>query len=267
MKTLAVIPARGGSKGIPRKNIRTLGDRPLLAYTIQAARGSTRIQRTVVSTDDPAIARLARRYGAEVISRPTELSGDEAPSESALRHALAFLRNSEEYQPDLLVFLQCTSPLTRPEDIDGTIETLLRTGADSALAVAPCHQFLWEQDDQGAAVGVNHDRRFRPRRQDRALQYLETGAVYVMRAPGFLAAGHRFFGKTVLHVIPRERCLEIDEPMDLVLAEALLKGFKGSRGRGFKLRTNQQPPPDLEKNHLLQSIPACSPGGKEPQHA
>jgi CMP-N-acetylneuraminic acid synthetase len=232
MKTLAVIPARGGSKGIPHKNIRTLGTRPLLAYAIQAARGSTRIQRTVVSTDEPEIARLALRYGAEVIPRPEEISGDEASSESALRHALAFLKQSQHYQPDLLVFLQCTAPLTCPEDIDGTILTLLRTGADSALAVAPCHQFLWKQDDRGAAVGINHDPRVRLRRQERTPQYQETGAVYVMRVPGFLAAGHRFFGKTVFHVTPRERCLEIDEPADLLLAETLLKGRSPEKPSG-----------------------------------
>jgi N-acylneuraminate cytidylyltransferase len=136
MKYLAIIPARGGSKGIPRKNIRPLAGKPLLAYNIEAARNSRYIQRVVVSTDDPEIARVAQQYGAEVVWRPAEISGDTASSESALLHTLATLREQESYAPDVLVFLQCTSPLTLAEDIDGVITALLEQ-----RPILPWHSF------------------------------------------------------------------------------------------------------------------------------
>jgi YrbI family 3-deoxy-D-manno-octulosonate 8-phosphate phosphatase len=220
---LAVIPARGGSKGIARKNVRPVGGKPLLGWTIEAARASRRVERVAVSTDDPEIAAVAVRFGAEVIDRPTGISGDSASSESALLHALEHLRSVEGYAPDVLVFLQCTSPLTAPEDIDGTIEAMERQGADTALAVVPFHYFLWRRDDSGDGLGINHDRRVRPLRQARDPQFLEAGSVYVMKADGFRRAGHRFFGKTALHEVPAARRWEIDDPVDLDVAEVLLR--------------------------------------------
>lgn len=217
--TLAIIPARGGSKGIPRKNVLPIAGKPLLAHTIDAALVSRCVTRTVVSTDDPEIADVAQRYGAEVVTRPDELSGDMASSEAALLHVLDTLRQRDGYVPDLVVFLQCTSPLTVAEDIDGTVNALLNEGADTALAVAPFHYFLWNPD----GTGINHDKRVRQMRQERAPQYLETGAVYVMKTAGFLETKHRFFGKTALYVMPEERCHEIDEPIDMRVAEVLLR--------------------------------------------
>jgi N-acylneuraminate cytidylyltransferase len=218
LQTLAIIPARGGSKGIPRKNVLPLGGKPLLAHTIHAARAASRVTRVLVSTDDDEIAEVALRYGAEVVRRPPELAGDTASSEAALLHALDALLEGEGYAPDLLVFLQCTSPLTAPEDIDGTVAALIDAQADSALAVTAFHYFLWSQDGDEAR-GVNHDKRVRLMRQQREPEYLETGAVYVMRTAGFRAARHRFFGKTVLFDTPVERRLEIDEPEDFRIAE------------------------------------------------
>jgi CMP-N-acetylneuraminic acid synthetase len=227
MQTIAIIPARGGSKGIPRKNLSLCGGKPLVGRTIELARQTAGIARVVVSTDDPEIADTARRFGAEAILRPLEISGDTAASELALLHVLDRLEQTENYLPDLVVFLQCTSPLTAPEDVEGTIQTLLKTGADSAFAAVPFHHFIWRQTRSGEAAGVNHNPTGRPMRQERDPHYLETGAVYVMRVPGFKRARHRFFGKTVLHVTPSERCLEIDEPDDLVRAEIALEGLRG----------------------------------------
>lgn len=221
MDCLAVIPARGGSKGIPRKNIRSLAGKPLIAYNIEQARRSRYISRLVVSTDDDEIAAVARQYGAEVVWRPAEISGDTASSESALLHVLESLRQGEGYLPEILVFLQCTSPLTLAEDMDGTVQALLDQDADSALAVIPFHYFLWRQTEKDA-VGINHDKRIRPLRQEREPQYLETGAVYVMRVEGFVRARHRFFGKTAMYIMPAERRLEIDDPVDFQIAEVLL---------------------------------------------
>jgi YrbI family 3-deoxy-D-manno-octulosonate 8-phosphate phosphatase len=186
-----------------------------------AARSARRIDKVVVSTDDPSIAEVAQSYGAEVSWRPLELASDTATSESALLHTLARL-SEQRYEPELTVFLQCTSPLTQAEDIDATIDKLIEERADSALSVAAFHYFLWKRAGR-EAHGVNHDKRVRQRRQDREPEYLETGAVYVMRTAGFLEAKHRFFGKTVMHEMPLERVCEIDELVDLEVAELRLQ--------------------------------------------
>ena len=221
-ETLAIIPARGGSKGVPRKNVLPLAGKPLIAHSIDQARQSKYITRIVVSTDDTEIAAAASAVGAEVVWRPTEISDDNASSESALIHTLQHLEESEGYRPELLVFLQCTSPLTQATDIDGTIESILNEGADTALAVIPFHYFLWKYNQDLDAIGINHDKQARKLRQEQDGQYLEAGAVYVMRVSGFLETKHRFFGRTALYVMPIERRLEIDEPVDLRIAEILL---------------------------------------------
>jgi YrbI family 3-deoxy-D-manno-octulosonate 8-phosphate phosphatase len=222
-RSCAIIPARGGSKGVIGKNLRVLGGKPLIAHCVLAARAARSIGRVFVSTDEPAIAEVARRYGAEIITRPLELASDTASSEAALLHALDTLAADGGYRPEFLAFLQCTSPLTAAQDIDGTLQALLDQNADSALAVARFHHFLWRSDPLQGAQAINHDKRMRLRRQDREPEYVETGAVYALRVPGFLAARHRFFGKTVHYEMPPERVWEIDDPRDLEVAEVLLR--------------------------------------------
>lgn len=229
MNILAIIPARGKSKGIPQKNLQIVAGDPLVAWSIKAAKSSSYINRIVVSTDDQSIADTAINYGAEVVARPDEISGDEATSESALLHVVETLRSSEGYQPELIVFLQCTSPLTLTEDIDNCIAKLLREHGDTATAVTDFHYFLWREMPDGNAEGINHDKSIRERRQDRDPQYLETGAVYVMRTEGFLKYKHRFFGKTVLSIMPPARVLEIDNPSDLLIADTRLKEAERKR--------------------------------------
>lgn len=221
MELLVVIPARGGSKGIPRKNLARVGGRTLLARSIAAAGSSVYRPRIVVSTDDDAIADEARRAGALVIRRPAGISGDNASSEMALTHVLDTLEREERYRPEVLVFLQCTSPFTTGGDIDGVVDLIVREGADSALAVAPFHYFVWRPAGDAGWAGINHDKRVRPMRQQREPEYLETGSVYAMRVDGFRTHRHRFFGRTLAHVVPSRRQLEIDEPEDLERAEAM----------------------------------------------
>ncbi|HKX78284.1 MAG TPA: acylneuraminate cytidylyltransferase [Novosphingobium sp.] len=220
---LAVIPARGGSKGIPRKNLRVVGGRPLVAHAIIAAQAAKRVSRVVVTTDDDEIARVSEAYGATVIRRPAELASDTASSEDALLHALEVLEREEGYDPDAILLIQCTSPLTTPDDIDGTAGALLDGGADTSVAVAPFHYFLWSRDDTGESVAINHEKSKRLMRQQRRPEYIETGAVYAMRVAGFREARHRFFGRTALHETPSENRLEIDDPVDLELAEERLR--------------------------------------------
>ena len=228
-EVLALIPARGGSKSLPRKNVLPLGGIPLIAHTIKAAQSANLVTRVAVSTEDAEIAAIAGRFGADVIDRPAELASDEATSESALLHALEHLELAEAYRPDILCFLQCTSPLTAPEDIDNVLQALISSKADTALAVTRFHYFVWRQDAEGGAVGVNHDKTIRLRRQDRHQEFLETGAVYAMAADGFRVARHRFFGRTVLHEMPASRVLEIDDPEDFDLA-ALRMASDASKG-------------------------------------
>jgi CMP-N-acetylneuraminic acid synthetase len=256
-RILGIIPARGGSKGIPGKNLRPLAGRPLIAHTIAGARASRTIGRVVVSTDDEAIARVAREHGAEVVMRPAELSGDTASSEAALLHVLDHLRKTEGYVPRITVFLQCTSPLATVEDIDGTIDALEREGADSALAVAPFHHFLWKAGPGGEAVALQHDPRVRPMRQQREAEFRETGAVYALRTEGFLAARHRFFGRTVFHVMPLERSLEIDEPEDLRIAEMILTARDGGAPAAAAATSSPAtPPPPAAAAPTLPPTPA-----------
>lgn len=223
MKILAIIPARGGSKGIPRKNITPIGGKPLLAWSIEAAKESKYINRIVVSTDDNEIEAVAKANNAEVVQRPSEISGDSASSESAIIHCIEYLEKNENYKSDLVVFLQATSPLTTYVDIDNCIDTLLNENADSATTISDFHYFIWKKNDLNEIEGINHNKSFRPRRQDREDQFIETGAVYIFKTEGFLKAKHRFFGKTVGSYMPPERVFEIDEPIDFKIAEILLK--------------------------------------------
>ena len=194
----------------------------MIAWNIEAALASRFISAIYVSTDDREIASEALSHGAHVINRPVEFANDTATSESALIHGLDVLKQ-QGIHPDLLVFMQCTSPLTATEDIDAAIKKLLDEKADSCLTVTNFHYFVWKELADGSAEGINHDKQLRPRRQDRDPQYQENGAIYVMTCSGFLQAKHRFFGKTVMSIMPQERCFEIDEPVDMEIVEMLLR--------------------------------------------
>ncbi|WP_435011819.1 cytidylyltransferase domain-containing protein (plasmid) [Tundrisphaera lichenicola] len=222
-ETLVIIPAHGGSKEIPRKYVLPVAGKPLLGWTIDAARNARRVSRVVVSTDDADIAAVARRFGAQMVDRPSEISGDSTSSEATLLHVLEHLEETEGYRPILVAFLRCTSPLTASQDIDGTIEALERDEADTALAVIPFHDFLWKTDADGGGVGINHDKRVRLLGLECEPQFLESGAVYVMKAAGFRESRHRFFGKTALYEMPGGRRWEIDDPVDLEVAGVLLR--------------------------------------------
>jgi YrbI family 3-deoxy-D-manno-octulosonate 8-phosphate phosphatase len=218
-EVVAVIPARGGSKGVPRKNLRRVGGVPLLARAIESARAAALIDRVVVSTDDSEIAAVAREWGAEVVDRPAELSGDTASSESALLHALDVLAHAG-VATRVLVFLQATSPFLDPDDLDDAIGRVLAGRESSVFSAVASWGFLWRHGAEGM-TGVNHDPAARPRRQDREPEYLETGAFYVLDAAGFRAAGHRFFGRTGVALVGERHALEIDTEEQLQLAAAI----------------------------------------------
>ncbi|MEU1041791.1 N-acylneuraminate cytidylyltransferase [Streptomyces sp. NPDC005907] len=256
-RVLAVIPARGGSKGVPAKNLAPVGGVPLVARAVRACRSARLVTDVVVSTDDTAIAAAARSAGAEVVLRPAAIAGDTATSEAAVLHAMEAHEALHGSAVDVVLLVQCTSPFIVREDIDGVVRAVVEKGADTALTVAPFHGFVWRDgDDEPAAqapagpgrtaaaggtdtllagtatsggYGINHDKSFRPRRQDRPQDLLETGAVYGMDAAGFRTAGHRFFGRTELVRTDPARVLEIDDPHDLARARALAPLFDTGR--------------------------------------
>jgi N-acylneuraminate cytidylyltransferase len=223
----AIIPARGGSKGIPGKNIRPIGGQPLIVHTIKAALGSHHIDRVAVSTDDPMIAEVATAAGAEIIWRPDDLSGDLASSESALLHAIAEW-DKQGFVPEYLVFLQCTSPMTRAQDLDGLIQHVIDENADSSFTGTINHRYVWSEGPDGDWGGVNHDKAVRERRQDRRKEIVENGAAYCMKLSGFLQAKHRFFGRTICWELPETHSVELDEPIDLVMAGILFEEARKS---------------------------------------
>ncbi|WP_327374572.1 acylneuraminate cytidylyltransferase [Streptomyces sp. NBC_01216] len=217
---LAVIPARGGSKGVPAKNLAPVAGLPLVARAVRACRDARLVTDVVVSTDDAEIAAAGRAVGSEAVHRPAAIAGDTASSESAVLHAMDAFEATHGRRVDVVLLVQCTSPFLTADDVNGAVEPIVAGAAETALTVAPSHGFLWRRTESGG-TGVNHDKAHRPRRQDREPEYLETGAVYAMDAEGFRGHRHRFFGRTALVVSDPARVLEIDDPHDLARARAL----------------------------------------------
>ncbi|MEU3900501.1 N-acylneuraminate cytidylyltransferase [Streptomyces sp. NPDC045251] len=233
-RVLAVIPARGGSKGVPAKNLAPVGGVPLVARAVRECRASRLVTDVVVSTDDQTIAAAAREAGAEVVLRPAAIAGDTATSEAAVLHAMDAHEALHGAVVDVVLLVQCTSPFIVREDIDGVAGAVAENGADTAVTVAPFHGFVWrdgagEEGPEAGGHGVNHDKSYRPRRQDRPQDLLETGAAYAMAADGFREHRHRFFGRTELVRTDPSRVLEIDDPHDLARARALAPLFDAAR--------------------------------------
>jgi N-acylneuraminate cytidylyltransferase len=220
LRPIALIPARGGSKGIPGKNLRSVAGVPLVVRSVEAARSATGLGDVWVSSDDLAIGSLAERAGARWLRRPSDLAGDRASSEAALIHALQLLAEQGPLPP-LFVFLQCTSPFTTGRQIEAVVAALDNSDANMAFSVVPWHGFLWRHDSRGHGIGVNHDAsQPRQRRQDLPPTYLETGAIYAIRTEPFLEIGSRFVSPTV--PVPMEGIApEIDTLEDLHLCEML----------------------------------------------
>ncbi|NLU72296.1 acylneuraminate cytidylyltransferase [Streptomyces sp. HNM0575] len=243
-RVLAVIPARGGSKGVPAKNLATVGGEPLVVRAVRACLGAELVTDVAVSTDDSGIADAARTAGAEVVERPGEIAGDTATSEAAVLHAVDACESRSGSPVDAVLLVQCTSPFITREDIDAVASAVVEGGADSALTVAPFHGFVWRDGAEaaspaeGGGFGVNHDKAFRPRRQDRPQDLLETGAAYAMDAAGFRKSGHRFFGRTEPVRTDPARVLEVDDPHDLARARALAPLLDEPRPRALPSRAD-----------------------------
>ncbi len=222
----AVIPARGGSKGLPGKNLRVLGGLSLIGHAVASTRESKRLTRVIVSTDSEAIAAEARRHGAEVpFLRPAELASDEAGMVPVLQHAVRWLETAERRRPDLIVTIQPTSPFRTGEVIDRTIDKVVQTRADSAQTVteAAYHPFFMKTLDGDRTVPLFPDGHRYVRRQDAPPVYQPSGAVYVTRYDVLMRDGHVLGKDNRAVVMEFEPSVNIDTEWDFLMAELLLR--------------------------------------------
>lgn len=219
----AIIPARGGSKGIFRKNVIDFLGKPLIAWTIEDALGSRYIDNVYVSTEDDEIASISEKYGATIISRPSKFADDLSSSESAIKHSLESMEISSI---SYIVFLQATSPLRESSDIDNAIEKIIREKSDSLLSVTLASDFfIWRENPNGVLASFNYDFTHRMRRQDFekqfGKQYLENGSFYIFKPDGFQVHNNRLFGKISISIMETWKSFQIDNLSDLDLCETL----------------------------------------------
>ena len=220
---IAIIPARGGSKGIPKKNIKLLAGLPLIAYSIRHALESKYIDRVIVSTDDSKIAKISAKHGAEIISRPAVLAQDNTPSEPVLEHAVVELKKNG-CNVDIIVFMQATSPIRDKGDIDNAIRKFFREGADSLFSASRSFINIWEEDKKSRKLrSVTYNYKKRARRQDRPRQWNENGSFYVIKRNILMKNHNRLGGKVAVYEMPKqEHGYEIDSPLDFFLLNQIL---------------------------------------------
>jgi CMP-N-acetylneuraminic acid synthetase len=222
VKVLGLIPARGGSRAVPRKNLARLGGAPLIAHTIRAGLGARTLDRVLVTTDDPAIAAAARRRGAEVLRRPAALAGHRTPMVPVVRHALDALARAG-YAPDAVAVLQPTSPFRGPGHIDAAVRLLERSGAWSVLSAHPVSEHPCEcvaEGPGGLRLAATPPRRAWGRQSFPEFYYVN-GGIYVVRREDFLRKKRLWDRLSRLYIMDPLAGLEIDEPHHLVLARAL----------------------------------------------
>jgi N-acylneuraminate cytidylyltransferase len=221
---LGVITARGGSKGVPRKNVRPLAGKPLLAYTAEQARRVPEIDLTVITTEDPEIKEAGLRLGLRVVDRPPELAADLVRSEPVLVHAVDALEAAREPPFDCLVLLQPTSPLRRPETIRACMRRLVETGAESLVTVCEHRQMFGTIDGGFFRPSNPEDRGPRQRRTPR---YVVNGCVFACKVPFLRRTGELMAEDWLAHVISGDDAVDIDTLDDFEYAEFLL-GKRGS---------------------------------------
>ena len=232
-RVLAIIPARGGSKGIPRKNLAMVGRHPLVGHSILHAKGCPEVGGVVVSTDDAEIAAVSRGFGAEVIERPAEIAGDRSSSESALIHVLDERVASGFEDPEIVVMLQATSPLRAAGDIAAALRPVLDGDVDSVFSACEFDGLVWGIEP-GGPVPLNYDPVTRQMRQDMPRRVLENGSIYAVRTPLLRETGCRVAGRIGVHVMPREDSVQVDDPGDLVLCDALLAARRAGGEPGME---------------------------------
>lgn len=223
---LSIIPARGGSKGLPRKNIKELCGKPLIAYTIEAAKESKLTNRVIVSTDDEEIACISKKYGAEIpYFRPKELSSDSSPTIDAILHMVGYLKESEGYNPDYILLLQCTSPLRNSKSIDESIKKLITSEFDALVSVCESEvNPYWSNifDGDKLKYFIEEGKKIN-RRQDLPKVYRLNGAIYLIKTEALKA--YRTFEPNSLtgYIMDEHSSIDIDTELDFKIAELIIK--------------------------------------------
>lgn len=217
----AIIPARGGSKGFPRKNVRLMAGKPLVAHTILAAQGSRYIRDCVLTTEDPEIREIGAGYGAEVVDRPAHLAGDLTTSQEVVRHVLEQL-DAEGRRPEYFVLLQPTSPLRTAQHIDACIEEFFRSGASCAISVTVSEHSPFKAlvSEGGRLAPLFDAASLHQPRQTLPRTYRQNGAIYLMTSALFLERNTFFVDPAMPFVMPPEASIDIDSPRDLEIAES-----------------------------------------------
>jgi len=225
---LTIIPARGGSRGLPGKNIKELCGKPLIAWTIEQARSCDNVRRIVVSTDNSQIAEISKQHGAEVpFIRPVELASATASTIDVIFHALAWVEKYENYRPEYVLLLQPTSPLRSWEDIVGAMQVLVAKNRRAVVSVCETDHHPWWSNTLPKDRSMKNFLRpeiLNKRRQDLTIFYRLNGAIYLADVE-YLHEHNGFFGPdTFAYDMPKERSIDIDSAMDFKLASVLIKG-------------------------------------------
>ncbi len=225
MSNIAIIPARGGSKGLPDKNIKEFCGRPLLAWSILQAKKSKYIDSVWVTSDSDKILDISVEYGANPIKRPLEISGDTASSESAWLHAIEFVKGTG-IDIDLILGMQATSPIREPSDIDNAFSEFDKFSYTSLFTSAQLEDyFIWKKD-QESMIGVNHDFTNRKRRQEITEKFLENGSFYIFKEELIFETNNRLGGKVGTYVMDDYKRFQIDSESDFKLCEVIMKGYE-----------------------------------------
>lgn len=238
---IAIIPARGGSKEVPGKNLKFLHNSPLIAHTIRAARRVDSIDRVIVSSDDEEILAVSRANGAVVIERPDDLATDESPTEPALEHVVKTIEESGE-KVATIILLQCTSPLRNEDDIEDALMLYNNTNADSLVSVCQTHAFFWKRENDSHNAISTYDYKKRPRRQDikeEDVLYKENGAIYITKRDILMNEHNRLGGNIVMFVMADQFSMEIDSEFDFWLAGEIMKSPKQSFLRKRDIETEK----------------------------
>ena len=221
MNIIALIPARGGSKGIPKKNIKLFNGEPLVNHSIKYAKNCNLIDEIYVSTDDEEISLVSSKAGASVIKRPINISGDNATTESAIKHTLKSLSK----KPDIIVLLQPTSPYRPEGSLQEALDKFIDNDYDSLLSISPTHRFIWSIDKKNN-LKASYDFLKRPRRQDlkkSEINFIENGSLYIFKYESFLLSENRLGGKIGYVEFDEEFSHEIDTYYDFKFLEGLVK--------------------------------------------
>jgi CMP-N-acetylneuraminic acid synthetase len=221
-KVLSIIPARGGSKGLPRKNILDLAGKPLIAWTIEDSLKSKYITDTIVSSDDDEILNISKKYGADILKRPSKFATDISSSEDVINHTI----DSINKQYDYIVLLQPTSPLRDVKSIDDAFDILLKSNATALISVCKIDNKIlkaFKQNEDGFIEGVSNNKYPFMRRQDLPKTYLSNGAIYIIKADDFKKKKSFWTNKTVKFVMDDIKSIDIDSEEDLIKCEKIIK--------------------------------------------